>query len=93
MELEALELRDRRYRAQQALKLLGEDDQGEERKALEAQVAHSQEICRHEHVEEVEDQWRCRDCDLQKTTAVPEPSSFAPGASEVKSVTSEARES
>jgi len=73
MELETLELRDRRYRAQQALKLLQDDEQAEERKALEEQIAHYQEICPHEHVDEVEGEWRCRDCDLQKTTAVPEP--------------------
>lgn len=73
MELEALELRDRRYRAQQALNLLKDDEQSEERQALEAQVARYQEMCAHEHVEEVEGKWRCKDCDLQKTTAVPEP--------------------
>jgi len=73
MELETLELRERRYRAQQALKLLQDDEQTEERKALEEQVAHYQEICPHEHVDEVEGEWRCRDCDLRKTTAVPEP--------------------
>jgi len=72
MELETLELRDRRYHAQKALGQLG-DDQVEERKALEAEIAHYQEICPHEHAEEVEGQWRCKDCDLQKTTAVPEP--------------------
>ncbi len=73
MELETLELRDRRYRAQQALDLLQDDEQAEERKALEEQIAHYQEICPHEHAEEVDGEWRCRDCDLQKTTAVPEP--------------------
>ena len=72
MELETLELRDHRYRAQKALGLLKED-QADERKALEEQIAHYQEICPHEHAEEVEGEWRCRDCDLQKTTAVPEP--------------------
>jgi rubredoxin len=73
MDLETLELRDHRYRAQKALALLKGDDQADERKALEEQIAHFQEICPHEHAEEVEGEWRCRDCDLQKTTAVPEP--------------------
>ena len=41
--------------------------------ALEAEIAHYQEICEHEHAEEVEGEWRCKDCDLRKTTAVPEP--------------------
>jgi hypothetical protein len=73
MELEPLELRDHRYRAQQALGRLKDEDQAEERQALEAKIAHFQEICLHEHAEEVEGEWRCRDCDLRKTTAVPEP--------------------
>jgi len=73
MELEPLELRDHRYRAQKALNLLKDDDQADERKALEETIAHYQEICTHEHAEEVEGEWRCRDCDLRKTTAVPEP--------------------
>ena len=73
MELETLELRDRRYRAQQALKLLTDESPAEERKALEAEIAHYQEICPHERAEEVEGEWRCKDCDLQKTTAAPEP--------------------
>ncbi len=72
MDLETLELRDHRYRAQKALSKLKED-QADERAALEQQIAHYQEICPHEHAEEVEGQWRCRDCDLQKTTAVEEP--------------------
>jgi len=73
MQLETLELRDRRYRAQQELKLLKDDNQAAERKALEEQIAHYQEICPHEHVDEVEGEWRCRDCDLRKTTAAAEP--------------------
>jgi hypothetical protein len=73
MELEPLELRDHRYRAQQALGRLKNEDQAEERQALEAKIAHFQEICLHEHAEEVAGEWRCRDCDLRKTTAVPEP--------------------
>ena len=73
MELEPLELRDHRYRAQKALTLLKDDDAAEERKALEEQIAHYQEICAHEHADEVDGEWRCRDCDLQKTTAEPEP--------------------
>lgn len=72
MALEPLELRDHRYRAQKALGLL-KDDQAEERKALEDAIAHYQEICAHEHAEEVEGTWRCKDCDLQKTTVVAEP--------------------
>jgi len=73
MHLEPLELRERRYRAQKALNLLKDESQEDERQALESEIAHYQEICDHEHAEEVEGQWRCRDCDLQKTTAVPEP--------------------
>ncbi len=73
MELEPLELRDYRYHAQKALNLLGDDGSAEERKALEEQIAHYQEICTHEHTDEVEGEWRCRDCDLRKTTAEPEP--------------------
>ncbi len=73
MELEPLELRDHRYRAQKALNLLKDDSQADERKALEEQIAHYQEICAHEHADEVDGEWRCRDCDLQKTTAEPEP--------------------
>jgi len=73
MQLETLELRDRRYRAQQELNLLKDDNQAAERKALEEQIAHYQEICPHEHVDEVEGEWRCRDCDLRKTTAAAEP--------------------
>jgi len=79
MELETLELRDHRYRAQKALGLL-KDDQAEKRKALEEQIAHYQAICPHEHAEEVDGEWRCRDCDLQKTTAVPEPEPAAEAA-------------
>ena len=75
MELEPLELRDHRYRAQKALNLLKDDSQADERKALEEQIAHYQEICAHEHADEVDGEWRCRDCDLQKTTAEPEPES------------------
>lgn len=73
MELEPLELRDHRYRAQKALNLLKDDGQADERKALEEQIAHYQEICAHEHVDDVDGEWRCRDCDLRKTTAAPEP--------------------
>ncbi len=73
MELEPLELRDRRYRAQKALDQLKDESQAEERKALEAEIARYQEICPHEHAEDVEGEWRCKDCDLQKTTAAPEP--------------------
>ena len=73
MELETLELRDRRYRAQQALNSLADESHAEERQALEAEIAHYQEICPHERAEEVEGVWRCKDCDLQKTTAAPEP--------------------
>ena len=69
MELESLELRDHRYRAQKALNLLKDENQVEERNALEAEIAHYQEICLHEHAEEVDGEWRCKDCDLQKTTA------------------------
>jgi rubredoxin len=73
MEMETLELRDHRYRAQQALAALGDDADPAVRQALEAEIAHYQEICPHEHAEELEGEWRCRDCDLQKTTAAPEP--------------------
>ena len=73
MELESLELRDHRYRAQKALNLLKDENQVEERNALEAEISHYQEICLHEHVEEVDGEWRCKDCDLQKTTADSEP--------------------
>jgi len=73
MDLEPLELRDYRYHAQKALNLLGDDGSAEERKALEEQIAHYQEICTHEHTDEVDGEWRCRDCDLRKTTAEPEP--------------------
>lgn len=73
MELEPLELRDRRYRAQQALDRLNDESPAEERTALEAEIAHYQEICPHEHAEDVEGEWRCKDCDLRKTTAAPEP--------------------
>ena len=73
MELEPLELRDHRYRAQKALNLLKDDGQADERKALEEQIAHYQEICAHEHVDDVDGEWRCRACDLRKTTAAPEP--------------------
>ena len=73
MELETLELRDRRYRAQQALNLLTDESSAEERKALEAEIAHYQEICPHERAEELEGEWRCKDCDLQKATTAPEP--------------------
>ena len=73
MELEPLELRDHRYRAQQALSKLSDDSPTEERQALEEQIAHYQEICAHEHAEDVEGEWRCKDCDLRKTTAAPEP--------------------
>lgn len=76
MALESLELRDHRYRAQKALDALKED-QAEQRQALEAEIAHYREICRHEHVEEEAGTWRCKDCDLQKTTAVPEPEAAA----------------
>jgi hypothetical protein len=72
MALEPLELRDHRYRAQKALSALKED-QAEQRKALEEAIAHYQQICAHQHAEEHEGTWRCRDCDLQKTTAAPEP--------------------
>jgi len=77
MELEPLELRDHRYRAQKALDSLKDEDPAEERQALEAKIAHFQAICAHEHAEEVDGEWRCRDCDLQKTTAVPEPEPVA----------------
>lgn len=73
MPLEPLELRDRRYRAQKALNLLKSEEDAAERATLEEEIAHYQEICVHEHAEDVEGQWRCKDCDLQKTTAVPEP--------------------
>lgn len=73
MQMEPLELRDHRYRAQKALKALKDDAPAEERKALEDQIAHYQEICPHEHAEDVDGEWRCKDCDLQKTTAQPEP--------------------
>jgi rubredoxin len=73
MEMETLELRDHRYRAQQALAALGDDGDPAVRQALEAEIGHYQEICPHEHAEELEGEWRCRDCDLQKTTAAPEP--------------------
>lgn len=77
MEMETLELRDHRYRAQQALASLGDDANPARRQALEAEIAHYQEICPHEHAEELEGQWRCRDCDLQKTTGAPEPEAAA----------------
>lgn len=77
MQLEPLELRDRRYRAQKALSSLKDDAPADERSALEAEIAHYQEICAHEHTEEGEGQWRCKDCDLQKTTAAPEPEPVA----------------
>lgn len=73
MQMEPLELRDHRYRAQKALGALKEDAPADERKALEDEIAHYQEVCRHEHAEEVEGEWRCKDCDLQKTTKQPEP--------------------
>lgn len=78
MEMEPLELRDHRYRAQKALAELKDDEQSEARTALEAEIAHYQEICTHEHAEEEEGTWRCKDCDLQKTTAAPEPEPEAP---------------
>lgn len=71
--MESLELRDRRYRAQKALNALKDDEHAEERQALEVEIAHYQEVCAHEHAEEVEGEWRCKDCDARKTTAVPEP--------------------
>ncbi len=92
MELETLELRDRRYRAQKALNLLKGDDQAEERKALEEEIAHYQEICPHEHTEEVEGEWRCRDCDLQKTTVEPEPEPEPESAAEAAPETPQAAE-
>lgn len=73
MELEPLELRDDRYRAQKTLDLLKDESQIEERKALEEKIAHYQEICPHQHTQEVDGEWRCKDCDLQKTTADLEP--------------------
>lgn len=82
MQLEPLELRDRRYRAQKTLSSLKDDAPDEERSALEAEIAHYQEICSHEHTEEVDGQWRCKDCDLQKTVATPEPEPAAEAASD-----------
>ena len=93
MELEPLELRDHRYRAQKALNLLKDDDSAEERKALEEQIAHYQEICPHEHADDVDGEWRCRDCDLQKTTAEPEPEpepEAAPAEGEAEAAPAEA---
>ena len=58
MELESLELRDHRYRAQKALNLLKDENQAQERNSLEAEIAHYQEICLHEHAEDVDVEWR-----------------------------------
>lgn len=78
--MEPLEIRDRRYRAQQRLETLrkqlpDEDDAdgevspavSEEIDELERRIATLQEECPHEHVEEDEEKglWRCRDCDVR----------------------------
>ena len=91
MELESLELRDHRYRAQKALSLLKDENQVEERNALEAEIAHYLEICLHEHAEDVDGEWRCKDCDLQKTTVDPEPEfeEETPSAAEIEAPAAE----
>ena len=91
MELESLELRDHRYRAQKALNLLKDDNQVKERNTLEAKIAHYQEICLHQHAEEVDGEWRCKDCDLQKTTVDPEPEfeEETPSAAEIEAPATE----
>lgn len=67
--MEPLEIRDRRYRAQQRIAELDAEQERDEIEALEEQVRELQSICPHpdEHRQEDEGEgiWRCRDCDLR----------------------------
>ena len=65
--MEALTLRDRRYRLQEQIKTLDAESMQEQIEVLEAEVRDLQRICPHAHREDAPDQgiWRCRDCDLQ----------------------------
>lgn len=67
--MEPLEIRDRRYRAQQRIDELDEEQERDQIEALEEQVRELQSMCPHpdEHRQEDEDEgiWRCRDCDLR----------------------------
>lgn len=66
--MHALELRETRFRLQQAIAKL---EDGSDKAALEQQVADLQAVCEHLHSDEDPDKgWRCRDCDL---TRDPEP--------------------
>ncbi len=73
MQLDRLEIRERRFRLQQQIAELGEDG---DTHSLDAEVTHLQEICPRHEVEGEErhlgweinkdgDLWRCRDCDLK----------------------------
>lgn len=70
-EVEAMEplmIRDRRYWLQKEIDGLDPEEDGERIRSLTERIASLQEICPHEHNEEVADEnlWHCRDCDARR---------------------------
>ena len=68
MQLQPLEIRERRYHLQKEIESLDRESMKEQIAELEAGVRELQAICPHEHPEEAPDEgiWRCRDCDLRR---------------------------
>lgn len=67
-----LDLRENRFRLQQLIAKL-EEDEVAARQALEAQVAALQELCEHPNFDEDPVKgWRCRDCDLAREPEKPD---------------------
>ena len=68
MQLQPLEIRDRRYHLQKEIESLDRESMKEQIAALEAEVRELQAICPHEHQDEAPDEgiWRCMDCDLRR---------------------------
>lgn len=66
--MEPLMVRDRRYWLQKQIGNLDAEADAERIVELEEQIEALQEICPHEHDEEVPDDnlWHCRDCDLRR---------------------------
>lgn len=58
------EIREKRFRHQQAIAKL---EEGDERQTLEQDIIELQKICGHTNFDEdPEKGWRCRDCDLRR---------------------------
>lgn len=66
--MKPLMIRDRRYWLQKRIGGLDEETDAGRIEELEEEIEELQEICPHEHDEEVPDDnlWHCRDCDARR---------------------------